>query len=130
MELIVVVLPISVSSYIPHFFFELLLVLTSVDLMYEWLIATRHNRMISEYVVCQMSFVAIQCFGLDIGMFLGIILAMISSVVMYAKLTAINVTALTSSTVARTFEERAVLLACHGKIVTIALKAISFLDLP
>lgn len=38
-ELIVVVLPISVTSYIPKAFFGSLLVLIATDLMFEWLVS-------------------------------------------------------------------------------------------
>ena len=39
LELIVVFLPISITSYLPKFFFGSLLILIATDLMYEWLVS-------------------------------------------------------------------------------------------
>jgi hypothetical protein len=38
LEMVVVVAPVSVPSYVPKIFFGSLLVLIAVDLMHEWLI--------------------------------------------------------------------------------------------
>ena len=42
LELIVVVMPVSVTSFVPKLFFGSLLILISVDLMFEWLVRCCH----------------------------------------------------------------------------------------
>lgn len=61
-----------------------------------------------------------------VGMMMGILLATFSFVVTYARLQTVSVASLLSSTVVRTFEDRAVLIANRGKIVTISLKGYIF----
>ena len=120
LELTVALLPFSITAYVPKFFFGSLLILISVDLMYEWLIATRHKMMMSEYLVCLATFASIQVMGIQMGMLIGVLLATISFVVTYAKLQNVHVTHLLSSTVVRTFEERAMLMSNRAKVVTIS----------
>lgn len=65
-------------------------------------------------------------YSLHVGMFIGILLAMASFVVSYSSAQAVSSAALQTSTVIRTFEERACLIAHRGKIVTITLKGYIF----
>eukprot|EP01034_Spumella_vulgaris_P025301 gene25301-31741_t len=125
-ELIVVVLPVSVTSFIPKLFFGALLVLIAVDLMTEWLIGSRSKMTSFEYAVCLMTFLCILYLGIEIGMMIGVLLAMMSFVVTYARLQSVSVASLLSSTVVRTFEERAILIANRGKVVTISLNGYIF----
>jgi hypothetical protein len=60
------------------------------------------------------------------GMFIGIMLAMASFVVSYSSSQTVSSAALQTSTVIRTFEERAALIAHRGKVVTITLKGYIF----
>lgn len=76
--------------------------------------------MLSEYAVCLITFLSIQFLGIELGMLVGIISAMFSFVVTYSKLQSVSEVTLKSSTVIRTFEERSVLLANRGKVVTIS----------
>lgn len=119
-ELIFVLLPISITSYVPKMFFGSLLVLIATDLMVEWLVIARHKMMMSEYAVCLFTFAAIQWQGIELGMFLGILAATLSFVVTYSKLQSVSEVTLRSSTVIRAFEERSLLIASRGKIVTIS----------
>jgi len=59
-------------------------------------------------------------------MFIGILLAMASFVVSYSSLQSVSCASLQTSTVIRTFEERAALIAHRGKVVTITLKGYIF----
>lgn len=59
-------------------------------------------------------------------MFIGILLAMASFVVSYSTAQVVSSAALQSSTVVRTFEERATLIANRGKVVTVTLKGYIF----
>lgn len=76
--------------------------------------------MMSEYAVCLMTFCSIQYFGIEIGMTIGVLAAMTSFVVTYSKLQSVSAFTVKSSTVIRTFEDRAKLIATRGKIVTIS----------
>lgn len=89
-------------------------------------IASRSKMMLTEYLVCLLTFVAIQITGIEVGMFVGVIFSIFSFVVSYAKLPSVSVTSQQSSNVVRTFEERAVLFANRGKIVTISLQGFIF----
>lgn len=126
LEIIFFLLPISITSYVPKCFFGSLLVLISADLLYEWLISARKKMLDTEYYVCLLTFVSIQVKGIELGMTLGIIYAIFGFVLQYADTTDVSSTSVKSSTVVRTFEERAVLIANRGKIVTISLNGYIF----
>ena len=57
-----------------------------------------------EYCVCLFTFVAIQYVGIEVGMLMGILGAMVNFVYSYAKKSNVTVTALRFSTAVRTFE--------------------------
>jgi MFS superfamily sulfate permease-like transporter len=67
-------------------------------------VMSRKKMMILEYSVCLFTFVAIQYVGIEAGMLLGILGAMINFVYSYAKKSNVTVTALRFSTAVRTFE--------------------------
>lgn len=71
LELVTFLLPFSLISFIPRFFFGGLLILIAVDLMKEWLIEARHKMLTVEYLVNIFTFLAIQFTNVEIGMFLG-----------------------------------------------------------
>ena len=66
-ELIVVFIPVSLTSYIPKLFFGSLLVLISVDLMHDWLISSRNRMGLPEYSVSLATFAFILIFGIEKG---------------------------------------------------------------
>jgi SulP family sulfate permease len=111
-------------------FFGSMLIFISVGLLLEWLVAARGKMMEAEYAVCVATFLAIMFTGIEIGMAIGVLLSMVSFVIVYARLTSLSSTTLLlrSSTVVRSYEERAALLsrANRGKIVTINLKGYVF----
>eukprot|EP00981_Chlorochromonas_danica_P011909 scaffold4342_cov166-Ochromonas_danica.AAC.15 len=128
-ELLFVVLPFPVFAYLPKLFFGSLLVFISADLLCEWLVAARRKMGGADYLLCLASFLAIQCYGIEVGMALGVVAAMMAFVARVAgrpRHTLLSVTTLPCSTVVRTFEERAVLIANRGKIVSIELKGYIF----
>eukprot|EP01038_Epipyxis_sp_PR26KG_P008476 gene8476-11458_t len=125
-EIAMILNPISIICILPKMFFGSLLILISIDLLQEWLIAARKKMMISEYIVCLLTFAAIKMTEIETGMLIGIIFAMISFVITYAKLQTVSVATLQTSTVIRTFEERAALMNQKGKVVTISLKGYIF----
>ena len=89
--------------------------LISVDLMYEWLVMAREKMMAAEYAVCLLTFFAIQWVGVELGMAMGIVFAMIAFVVTYAKVPSVSSTSLQQSRVVRTYEERALLIKNRGE---------------
>lgn len=68
-EGLMILLPFSIISYLPKLFFGSLLVLISVDLMSEWLVAARKKMAPMEFAVCLLTFFAIQATGIEIGKF-------------------------------------------------------------
>ena len=126
LEIIFFLLPISITSYIPKCFFGSLLVLISSDLLFEWLVAARKKMLETEYLVCILTFISIQATGIEIGMTLGILCAMLGFVLTYSSSSDVSSTSVKSSTVVRTFEERQILIASRGKIVTISLQGYIF----
>jgi hypothetical protein len=66
-EALMILVPISILSYLPKLFFGSLLVLISTDLMMEWLVAARKKMAWMEYVVCLLTFLAIQAYGIEVG---------------------------------------------------------------
>ncbi len=120
-ELFIIVLPFSITSYIPRLFFGAFLTLISVDLMYEWLIVVRSKIMGIEFAVCWLSFGSMQMAGVEAGLVMGIVFSIIAFVISYAKTTAVE-PVFKSSTVVRTFKERALLIENRGKLVTLSLQ--------
>jgi len=126
LEILFFLLPISITSYVPKCFFGSLLILISVDLLWEWLISARKKMLETEWYVTLLTFLAIQMSGIELGMLIGIVAAVFSFVLTYANTSDVYSTSVKSSTVVRTFEERAVLIANRGKIVTITLSGYIF----
>jgi len=73
-ELISVVLPFALTSYVPNFFFASLLVMICVDLMVEWLWDVRHKITKAEYAVALSTFVLMQLVGVEGGIIGGILI--------------------------------------------------------
>lgn len=125
-EFLVVIFPISITAYIPKVFFGSLLMLISLDLQWEWLIASRHKMMTSEYLVSIATFVCIQLWGIEAGMFIGVLGAALSFVGLYSQLEVVSVSAQRTSNAQRTFEERLLLMSKHRKIVTLTFRGYIF----
>jgi hypothetical protein len=90
------------------------------------LVAAREKMLETEYLVCIITFISIQVTGIEIGMTLGILSAMLGFVLTYSSSSDVSLTSVKSSTVVRTFEERQILIASRGKIVTISLQGYIF----
>ena len=70
-------LPFPIMAYIPNFFFGSLLSMICVDLLYEWLWDVRHKVTPVEYMVCLVTFAAIQVVGVEFGILLGLVVYLI-----------------------------------------------------
>mmetsp|Transcript_33295 Transcript_33295/g.54961 ORF Transcript_33295/g.54961 Transcript_33295/m.54961 type:complete len:585 (+) Transcript_33295:154-1908(+) len=73
-ELLILVLPVPILSFVPNFFFGSLLIMICVDLMYEWLWEVRTKLTSVEYSVCLATFALIQVTGVEYGIILGVFL--------------------------------------------------------
>lgn len=73
-QLIVLLLPFPILSFVPNFFFGSMLSMICVDLMFEWLWHVRHRLPPAEYVICLATFVLIQLMGVEYGIFAGVLL--------------------------------------------------------
>jgi MFS superfamily sulfate permease-like transporter len=120
-ELIIITFPFSITSYLPRLFFGAFLTLIAIDLMYEWLWVARKKIMGIEFTVTWMAFISMQFWGVEAGLVLGILFSTVGFVFSYAKTTAVE-PCFKSSTVVRTFNERALLIANKGKLVTLSLQ--------
>ncbi|KDO33892.1 hypothetical protein SPRG_01772 [Saprolegnia parasitica CBS 223.65] len=124
-ELLIFVLPIPLTAYIPKFFFGGLLTLIAIDLMMEWLVHASSKLRFREYLLVLATFVLINLFGLEQGMILGLICAMTNFVFSYAEGVSV-VKTLSRSRVQRSYQERQFLRAHQGQIVTLELHGYFF----
>jgi len=79
-ELAVFLVPVDVMSYVPRFFFAATLMFIAFDLMYEWLLQMYLQGKVSarEYVVCVATFAAILMYNVQVGLLIGVIIAIIN----------------------------------------------------
>lgn len=73
-EFISVILPFSILSYLPNFFFGSLLVMICVDLLWEWLWDVRDKVTQAEYAIAWSTFILIQILGVEYGILAGVVL--------------------------------------------------------
>ena len=71
-ELLVLVLPFPILSYVPNFFFGSLLIMICIDLMDEWLWTVRTKVSKAEYCICLATFILIQLLGVEYGIIVGV----------------------------------------------------------
>ena len=75
-QVVFLVLPFPVLSFVPNFFFGSLLSMICIDLMYEWLWDVRTKLTPVEYVVCLATFGLIQVLNVEYGILAGVALNM------------------------------------------------------
>lgn len=88
--LYVVVSPINVLQMAPLFFFGSTLIFIGYDLLYEWLIEIRPRVLLSEYGTIWGTFIAIQIVGVDFGIVVGVLVAILDNVVATAQATTVR----------------------------------------
>jgi anti-anti-sigma regulatory factor len=91
--------PVNVLQVSPLFFLGSTLIFIGYDLLYEWLWEIRHQVFLSEYGIVWFTFIIIQMVGIDAGIILGILIAILDQVVMSAKTSGINRVSKTSRAV-------------------------------
>ncbi|KAL4154772.1 hypothetical protein PRNP1_006888 [Phytophthora ramorum] len=107
-EFAIVLAPVSVMSYVPRFFFAATLIFIAIDLMIEWLVLTYKKLSLREYAVLWMTFVAVNVVSLNLGIVIGIGIAILNFLLGYVRLPVASRQPRTSGA-ARTLEERRVL---------------------
>jgi MFS superfamily sulfate permease-like transporter len=73
-EVIVIVCPFPILSYIPNFFYGSLLGMICIDLCYEWLWDFRKTAKTAEYIIGLSTFGLIQFLGVEYGILAGVAL--------------------------------------------------------
>ncbi|TMW65111.1 hypothetical protein Poli38472_009278 [Pythium oligandrum] len=89
-EALVVLLPVSVMSNVPRFFFAAMLIFVAIDLLLEWLVLVYRKLMFREYIVLWASFIAINLISLEIGMLIGLGVAFLNFLLGYTKSKVVN----------------------------------------
>ncbi|KAL4099366.1 hypothetical protein PRIC1_007172 [Phytophthora ramorum] len=89
-EFAIVLVPLSVMSLVPRFFFAATLIFIAIDLMMEWLVHVYHKVLPREYVVLWLSFIAINMVSLELGMVLGVGFAILNFLLGYAQVRVVN----------------------------------------
>ncbi|RLN60266.1 hypothetical protein BBP00_00006092 [Phytophthora kernoviae] len=84
-ELAIVTVPVSVMSYVPRFFLAATLIFVALDLMLEWLVLAYHKMSLRECVVVWLSFLAINLISLDVGMLVGMGIAILNFLLGYVQ---------------------------------------------
>ncbi|RLN31590.1 hypothetical protein BBI17_009315, partial [Phytophthora kernoviae] len=84
-ELAIVAVPVSVMSYVPRFFLAATLIFVALDLMLEWLVLAYHKMSLRECVVVWLSFLAINLISLDVGMLVGMGIAILNFLLEYVQ---------------------------------------------
>ena len=119
-------LPVSLVTVIPSFFFGSVLCYIAAELLKEWLIDSRDTCSKSEYGVVWASFVAINVFGVEIGMLIGVLSQILAFVFMYARSGNLLTQRYWHSNVIRGFKQRSLTSKLHKDIVTLELHGFVF----
>lgn len=85
----IVISPVNVLEISPLFFLGSTLIFIGYDLMWEWLWEVRHQVFLSEYGIVWLTFCAIQVLGIDAGIILGVLIAIVEQIVTTAQTSSI-----------------------------------------
>lgn len=116
-EGLVVVLPISIISYMPLYFFGSVMIFVGIDLMLTWLVHVYFKVLFREYVVLMLSFISINCFGPQGGILVGVGFAACSFIQEYSSVPVVTQVS-KSSNVIRNTKQHDLLAPQHDTIVT------------
>ncbi|KAG9401414.1 hypothetical protein AC1031_009275 [Aphanomyces cochlioides] len=124
-EFALVVLPMGLLSYVPRFFFAATLIFIAIDLMIEWLVLVYHKVLFREYLVLWLSFIAINCVNLEVGMIIGIGVAIMNFFVGYSQVRQVQRVHKRSAAV-RNFVSRTIIAEKRDSIVVLELHGYLF----
>eukprot|EP00523_Entomoneis_sp_CCMP467_P017901 CAMPEP_0168807570 /NCGR_PEP_ID=MMETSP0726-20121227/2123_1 /TAXON_ID=265536 /ORGANISM="Amphiprora sp., Strain CCMP467" /LENGTH=873 /DNA_ID=CAMNT_0008859497 /DNA_START=97 /DNA_END=2715 /DNA_ORIENTATION=- len=85
-----VISPMNLLQVSPLFFLGSTLIFIGYDLLYEWLFEIRLRVLWSEYATIWGTFVAIQIVGVDAGILIGVLFAIVEHVVANAQATSVH----------------------------------------
>jgi len=125
-EAVMFVLPFSILAYIPRMFFGALLTFIGVDLIIDHLVESFHKMGPADYVLAWLTFLAINLLNLELGMLVGIALATLHFVLVYARRGSSAMLLTTRSRVFRAFQDRQVLDARAHRVVALQLHGYLF----
>ena len=120
------VVPISLVTIVPAAFFGAVLSFIAVELMVDWLVESRHRCPTSGYVVVWVTFVAINLFGVELGMLTGIGAQMAAFIVLYSRTGTLLVQRFARSNVIRGFKQRSLTSQLRQEIITLELHGYVF----
>lgn len=83
--LYIVVSKVNVLEVSPLFFLGSTLIFIGYDLMYEWLWEVRHQVFLAEYGIVWLTFFAIHVVGIDMGIVVGVLFAVVGQIVTTAQ---------------------------------------------
>jgi len=86
---LVVISPVNFLEVTPLFFLGSTLIFIGFDLLFEWIIEVRHKLLLTEYLVLLATFIAVQFLGINSGIGLGIITAVLDFVLATANVSTI-----------------------------------------
>ena len=81
--------PLNLLEWSPLFFLDSTLIFIGYDLLYEWLIEIRDRILWFEYALIWGTFVAIQIVGVDVGILVGVVSAMVEQALSTAQTTTV-----------------------------------------
>lgn len=125
-ELAVVLLPTPITCYVPKFLFGSLLILIALDLVIHWLVLSRDKMTTPEYLICLSTFLGILNFGVQRGLFGGLVLAVFIFVFKYSSAPTVSISCLQQSKVARSYQDRCFLVGKKGSIIRVQPKGFVF----
>jgi len=82
--LYIVLSTVNVLQIAPLFFLGSTLIFIGYDLLFEWLWEIRHQVFITEYGIVVLTFLAIQLVGIDAGIIVGVLVAVVDHVFLSA----------------------------------------------
>jgi SulP family sulfate permease len=124
-EFLFFLLPISVLSYIPYFFFGAILTFIAIDLMLTWLYRSLKLVSMTEYFVIWATFIAINALNLEFGMLIGIGISVLFFIFQYSRLHQTEII-IKRSNVMRSFAERSILGDQHTSVVLLKVQGYIF----
>lgn len=86
----VVASPVNILQISPLFFFGSTLIFIGFDLLYEWFYEIRSTLSLAEYGTIWGTFFAIQVLGIDFGILVGVLVAVVEHVTVNAQTTAVH----------------------------------------
>lgn len=88
--LYIVVSPVNVLEISPLFFLGSTLIFIGYDLMFEWLWEVRHQVFLSEYAIVWLTFCAIQFVGINAGIVIGVLIAVVEQIFTTAQASSVS----------------------------------------